>query len=264
MKVNENEILIEAKGLTKSYSGILALDNVSIHLKKAERLGIIGANGSGKTTLLNGLCQYINVDYGEIKINGIPVKKSFPVNFNSENGLYRSFQHVRNWENMTVYENILIAGNHSWRETFWNSMVRRKKVLKVEKELWKQAAILFEYFGLKDLVVKENKKVTDLSIGEQKVIELVRIFISNPKVLLLDEPSVGLNGHLNSVLSEHLKELKNRGVGILFVTHDMEFLRNNADHVYFMHQGKIIYDGSANEVLKNEIVINSYLGDVKN
>jgi branched-chain amino acid transport system ATP-binding protein len=261
---NITNVLIETRNVSKRFNGTLALDNVSIRLEKGKRLGIIGGNGSGKTTLLNVLCRLIEPDRGDILLKGKSYKK-INAHHLAQLGIARSFQHSRNWKNMSLSDNLLAAGHNPWRERYWYSFFRRKKFINEERQMWEKASKILEYFEMENMNIQpgnpSDKTADNLSIGEQRLLELIRIFFSEPEVLLLDEPSVGLNPRKCQLLTAFLKKLAEKDKGILIIAHDLDFLRKNTDFIYFMNQGRILSQGTVDEILKKKQVLEAYLGN---
>lgn len=261
---NGKDILIETRNVCIRFNGTLALDNISIRLEKGKRLGIIGVNGSGKTTLLNALCRFIEPDSGDIFLRGESYK-NVKAHQLAQFGIARSFQHSRNWKNMSLVDNILVAGDNRWREGYWYSFVKRKKFIQAERQMWEKAAGILEFFGMENIKCQSgnavDKRAGNLSIGEQRLLELIRLFFSEPEILLLDEPSVGLNPPKCQLLTVYLKKLSLEGNGVLIIAHDLDFLRKNTDFIYFMNQGRILAEGTVDEILKKKEVLEAYLGN---
>lgn len=251
--------LLEAVEISKHFDGICALDRVSFQLKRGEILGLIGANGSGKTTLLNILSRLIDHDGGVIFFENEPYNELSPEALASR-GIGRSFQHTHNWKRMSVKDNVLLTGREWWRENIWYSFLNRKKIALIEQSILNRAVTLFDYFEIDTRTSIDIREAGELSLGEQRILELIRLFIFEPIVLLLDEPSVDLNPRLCNLLGGYLDQLATGGRSILLISHNLNFLKKNATRLIAMNQGKIVAEGKVDDVLRNEKVLEAYLG----
>lgn len=237
-----NETLLETIALTKRFNGIVAVDNVSLKLRKGEIIGIMGENGSGKTTLLNLLCRFTNSDSGELFINGSSYTNIKPYKL-SKLQIGRSFQRIRNWNNLSICDNLFI--NSTNKQTgFINSLLKFKNIKYNEVVIKEKIRLMAECLDLEDQMksklFNKNILVSDLSLGEQKLIELIRLFISEPQILLLDEPSVAINEHIIKNIINYLNSRIEKGIGALIISHDEYFLKSFAGKILYMSEGKIL------------------------
>lgn len=246
--------LLEAKSVTKYFGGVKALDDVSFRLVAGTRVGLIGPNGAGKTTLLNALSRLIEIDGGDLFVRGASYRHTKPDHLRRL-GIARSFQHVRNWQNLSVRDNLLVGRTASWQETLWASLFRRSSIATAENNLWDSVRSYLSEFEIED----EEMITNQLSLGQQRVLELIRIFIADVDVFLLDEPSVGLASHAIKRLSDHLVRLKKQGKAILIVSHDLTFLRENSDLLIAMSSGRILAYGDLEEVIGEQQVRDAYV-----
>lgn len=254
-------ILLETREVTKQFGGVIALDKVSFQLPAGMRIGIIGPNGAGKTSLLNALSRLVEIDTGDLLIRGKSYRHAKP-NQLVALGIARSFQHVRNWHNMDIRDNVLTAGREKWRETLWTGLFRRGQINKAEENLWNRACELFRYFNLETEILSDGGRyrlASELSIGQQRVLELVRVFLLDTDVLLLDEPSVGLSSETCERLSEYLFHQVLNGKGVIIVSHDLPFLHENVDKLIVMSEGRIIAYGDPMDVIGKSQVKEAYL-----
>lgn len=243
-----NNILIEARNISKSFAGVTALDDVSIQVRAGERVGLVGSNGSGKTTLLNVLSRFVDIDAGDILLEGKTYRNSDPANL-ATRGVVRTFQYTKNWINMDVRENLLVDVGNSWPERLIQSLFAWKRIRNHESALWRDAGSMLERFGihLDELLDNQGglKLVKDISLGQRRIVELVRAFLMKPKVLLLDEPSVGLDEHAYSFLEDYLERLASAGSAILLVSHDKQFVGKNVNRMIIMHEGRKLLEEQA-------------------
>lgn len=241
MKLNK-EILLKSVSLTKHFNGILAVDNVSLELKKSEIIGIMGANGSGKTSFINLLCRFIDPDSGELYIKGKSYENIKPHDL-FRFRVSRSFQHIHNWKNLSLYDNLSInAVDHN--SNFIKFLFKTKVVKESEKSLREKIVYISKLLAVEDHLTNKlfdnSSIVSNLSLGEQKIIELLRIFISEPQILLLDEPSVALNDKILNNLISYLKLLVQKGMGTIIISHDENFLRACTSNIFIMSEGKLL------------------------
>ena len=242
--------LLETKKLTKEFSGLVALQNVSIQLNEAEILGVIGPNGAGKTTLFNLLTGIFPPTHGEIffqdkKINGF---KSFQI---ALAGIGRTFQIVRPFGELTVLRNLLVAYGHRFypKLSVFSSASKRRHVEQVEE--------ILEWVGLSD---RKNELAKNLPLGLKKRLEIARALALEPKVILLDEPSAGLVHEESVQLMELIRSIRGRGTTPVLIEHNMHVVMNLCDRLVVLDHGEEIARGLPEEIRANPVVIEAYLG----
>lgn len=243
-------IILEIKNLIKKFGGICAVNNLSLKIKKGEIVGLVGPNGSGKTTLINLLTGILEIDSGEIIINGeITISKIKPYQV-SFYGLTRTFQNVSLFEQMTVLDNILVVLTE--RSVFASLFERHSKYhYKIAKDILQKL----------NLWEKRNQLVVGLSYGQRKLLEIGRALAMKAEIYLFDEPFAGLFPEMRKIVSKIIKELKQENKTIILIEHDMGLIRELCDYIFVMDEGKLLAEGKPEEVLEKREVIEAYLGE---
>ena len=242
--------MIEVRGASKAFGGILANDTINLDVPVGRITGLIGPNGSGKTTLLNSIVGYHPIDEGSIKFEGLEIS-DMHVQEIARLGLLRTFQQTRIYSKMNCVDNMLISAPHR-TETF-RSMFRA-----YPHDLTEKAESLLEFVGL---YAKRRLISGDLSFGQQKLLEFAMALMNEPKLLLLDEPTAGINPTLINGLIDHLHHAATElGVTLFVIEHNMPVIMNLADNIYCLANGKLLAHGSPEEIKNDERVINAYLG----
>ena len=254
-----SEILLSAKNLSVRFGGVLAVNNVSFDVKKGEVFTLIGPNGAGKTTVFNLISRIYTPTTGEIDFEGVKLTDQPPHKIASL-GIARTFQNIELFENASVLHNLLI-GRHTHRKTgLWQDLLFTPKVRKTEMETRERAERVIE---LLDLQHHRDSHVAGLPYGVRKVVELGRALCTEPKLLLLDEPSSGLNVEETDDMAFWISDIKNElGITVLMVEHDMSLVSKVSDRVLAMNQGEVLALGTPREVQNDPGVIEAYLGTV--
>ncbi len=241
--------LLEAKGVSKAFGGIRALEACSITVEQGSITGLIGPNGSGKTTLFNVMTGYEQVDAGQVLFEGRSITNVTPDKV-FRLGVGRTFQLTRVFPRLTVLENMHVAaqrGNLRGLLSRWSSSHEQQRAME-----------LLDFVGLTRL---KNLAAGNLSYGQKKLLEFAYILIAEPQVILLDEPAGGINPTMINYLTERIRTLNQRGVTFLIVEHNMEFVMGLCDRIMVMHRGTKIAEGAPEEVRANPEVLEAYLGD---
>jgi branched-chain amino acid transport system permease protein len=251
-----SEVLLTVKGLAKHFGGLKAVDGVDMEVRRGEIQALIGPNGSGKTTILNMLSGLYIPTAGEISLGGTAIAGEKPHIITSL-GMARTFQNIRLFGELTVLENVLIGRHCYSRAGLITSILHLPSQKSEEAGIRAKALEMLEFVGLKG---KEFAQANSLPYGQQRLLELARALASDPQLLLLDEPAAGLNAAETAALVELLFQICSRGVTILLVEHDMNLVMNVSDHITVLNFGRKIAEGAAEEIEKNQEVIDAYLG----
>ena len=255
------EISVHISGLTHNFGGLRAIDNISFDIKQGELVGLIGPNGCGKSTTFNCISGLIKPTSGEIEILGKSTNNLRSDQINNL-GITRTFQHTRLWKEMTVIENILVPPNKQLAPNPFLSLFRpnsRKK----ERERINKA---YEILDSLEISHVAHNLAGNLSGGQSKLVDIARALMGSPKILLLDEPVAGVASVLADKIFHNLINLVNEtGISILVIELNMDFiLRFGVDKIIVMDSGKILMEGTSDEVRSNKSVIDAYLGSSVN
>lgn len=248
--------LLKVNNLYKSFGGLVAVSNISLKVNKGQIVSIIGPNGAGKTTVFNLLSGFYTADKGEIIFDGKLVNGNKTYDFASK-GMVRTFQNLRLFRSMSVLENVLIGRQHVTHYSPFQIMFNTRKKRSMEQEDREIAAALVAEMGMQDVL---NVRCDGLPYGQQKKLEIVRALASQPKLLLLDEPAAGLNPQESDELAEFIYSLRDRGITILLIEHDMSLIMEISDYIYVMNHGEMLCEGTSDVVMNDEQVIEAYIG----
>lgn len=249
-------VLLDVRALSKEFDGLRALDGVSFAAEGGEILGIIGPNGAGKTTLLNVINGFLAPQGGRVIFQGLDVTQKNPHEM-ARLGLGRTFQLINLFKGMTVIENVMVGGHLKGRSGILMGGFNLGRPRREEAMIRHAAMRSLEFLGL---VGRAYDMVENLSFGEQKLVELARALAMEPELLLLDEPAAGLNSAETEMLSEILRRIRERGITIVLVEHNMSLVMSLSDLVFVLDFGREIALGTPEEVSRNEEVIRAYLG----
>lgn len=226
-------------GVSRSFGGVAAVQDVSLTVPPGSLIGLVGANGAGKTTLMNLVCGVETVDAGTITLDGQELHDRMPYEVASR-GVARTFQVPRLVDEMTVLENVIVGGDALSRRVFRKSAVTERLRTQQAMEALKRA----------DLAHFAHRSVVTLGTGERKYVELVRALAWNPSVLLMDEPAVGLADHEIDRLERWLRELREQGAAVLLIDHNLDFVDRLVNYVFVMKEGRVTEEGHPTELLK--------------
>jgi len=250
-------MLLSAKGLSKSFGGIRAVNNAYLDVPQGSITGLIGPNGAGKTTLFNLLSNFIRPDKGEVFLDGQPIHQLPPYQI-ALKGCVRTFQVARVLSRLTVLENMLLASPGQTGENFLKVWFQGAKIRQQEQENRAKALDILDSIGLGE---KAQDYAGALSGGQRKLLEIGRALMTKPKLILLDEPAAGVNPTLIAQISDHIIEWNRQGITFLIIEHNMDVIMSLCHHVWVLAEGTNLADCIPSEIQKNERVLKAYLGD---
>lgn len=250
-------VLLEVKNLNKSFGGVHAVNNVSFTLNSGIIKAIIGPNGAGKTTLFNIISGILKANSGRVSFKGEDITGLNPHEI-AERGIVRTFQNIKLAGHMSVLDNVMIGRHSKTRAGFFAAALSLPWTIKEEARTKEVCMEIMEMFSLTDLA---NEEVSNLPFGKQRAVEFARALAADPELLLLDEPASGLNIYETEELAEVIERIKNKGITILLVEHDMSLVMDISDEILVLNFGKEVASGLPEKVQKNPEVINIYLGE---
>ncbi len=250
--------MLEVRNLSMRFGGLLAVDQVSLDVQEREIVSIIGPNGAGKTTVFNCMSGFYRPTGGKILFEGkeIQGKPDYRI---SRLGLVRTFQHVRLFSKMTVVENLLVAQHRHLNTNLIAGLLKSPSYRQREQQALDRAAYWLERVGLLDMA---NREAGNLAYGQQRRLEIARCMVTEPKLLMLDEPAAGLNPAETRDLNQLIIGLKeDYNVSVVLIEHDMSLVMEISDRINVINQGRPLASGTPDEVRQNEDVIKAYLGE---
>ncbi len=252
----KNDIILETKKLTKRFGGLIAVNQFDLEVTKGKISSIIGPNGAGKTTVFNVITSIYQPDDGEYYFKGEKLFGLKPHQILTK-GIARTFQNIRLFPNMTCLENVM-AGQHARSDSgIWHSIFRAPSQMKEEKKIREISEMRLEQVGLSGY---KHELAKNIAYGSQRMLEIARALASNPSLLILDEPSSGLNDKETEDLMGFLDNLLIDDLTLLLIEHDMNVVMGISDWVTVMDEGKKIAEGKPKEIYHNPTVIEAYLG----
>jgi branched-chain amino acid transport system ATP-binding protein len=243
-------------GIAKNFGGLQVLDDITLEIPDRGILGLIGPNGAGKTTLFNLISGLFTPSRGTIEFDGCKINGMAPYKITRQ-GVARTFQNIRIFREMSVIENVLVALSEKPNRgvaSLWSPLGLGRQV-----EAFERAAAL-EFLARVGLADKAQRFAGTLSYGEQRRLEIARALATQPKLLLLDEPAAGMNRMEKQLLMEEIIALESSGLSLLIIEHDMRFIMGLCRHIAVLNFGRLIAQGTPEEIRTNEAVIEAYLG----
>lgn len=248
--------LLQVSGLSKAFGGVQAVHNVSFSVDAGVVYSVIGPNGAGKTTLFNLISGIYTPDQGSIRLNGDPIEGKPPMVL-AQRGVARTFQNLQLCMNMSALENVMVGAHLRLDRNPLKAVMRLPALRRRDALLADEAASLMAFVGLEEHI---HAEADSLAYGMLKRLEIARALALKPRLLFLDEPAAGLNPRETEGVAELIREVSNSGVTVILVEHDMKMVMSLSDRILVMDYGKILAEGTADQVRQNPDVIAAYLG----
>lgn len=250
------EPVLSCTGLSRDFGPFRAVDDVTLKFRAGAITGLIGPNGAGKSTLFNLLTGTLRPSAGRVVLQGRDVTGQSPDRMFAA-GLGRTFQLPRPFARMSVLENLMLAPLAQVGERLTGPFLRRARMREQEEAIRARALEVLEFVTLTPLA---DHPAGQISGGQMKLLELARILMGDPSVILLDEPAAGVNPSLTALLIERIEELNRRGKSFVIIEHDMDFIMRHCDPVIALAQGRVVFEGTAAEAQANPVLLDAYLG----
>lgn len=248
--------MLEARGLVRRFGGVVAVNEVSLEIATGALHGLIGPNGAGKSTLFNLVTGNLRPEAGSILLNGTRIDGLAPAR-RARLGIAIAFQAVRLFRGMTVLENVMVGAHSTTRHGVWEAALRLPRHRREEPLIREQAAAALERIGLSDLA---GRPAESLPLGSQRSVQVARALCARPRLLLLDEPASGLRGAERESLAVLIESLREEGLTMLLVEHDVAFVTRLAGEITVLDRGRVIARGTPDQVRADPAVIAAYLG----
>lgn len=250
--------LLETKKLTRAFGGVVAVQNVDFTCESGMITGLIGPNGAGKTTLFNNITGLDKPTSGDVffmgeKITGLPAYKI------ARRGIARTFQNIRLFKELTVLENVLL-GLHFGTGSSFRAYAAMNSFVLLEKEKKQMLSKAYKWLDFMNLRSVSNELAKNLPYGLQRELEIARALATEPKLLFLDEPAAGMNPHETAALIETIKRIRQEGISVVLIEHDMKLVMTVCDTITVLNYGMRIASGTPDEIKHNKAVIEAYLG----
>jgi branched-chain amino acid transport system ATP-binding protein len=252
-------VILKVRNLLLTFGGVTAVDGLNMTVHDGEILSVIGPNGAGKTSVFNCISGFYRPDSGTIEFLGRDITKTRPSKI-TKMGLARTFQNLRLFRDMSVLDNVKTGAHSRTKQHWFDAFIHTPNYRRTEKAIEDHARGWLEFVGF---VGDENVYVTQLPYGEQRRVEIARALNTSPKVLLLDEPAAGLNHSEKQTLIELIRKIRDLGLTIVLIEHDMGLVMQVSERILVLNYGKELADGTPDEIRANPEVIEAYLGSEK-
>ena len=253
---NNSTPLLQLEKVGINFGGLRAVDDLNLNVRKGDVVGLIGPNGAGKTTVFNLITGVYKPTDGIIRWKGEQISGLPPYKI-AQRRILRTFQTIRLFTGMSVLENVLAGQHMETRQTWWSSLLSLPSQRREEKVLRKDCMEILERLNLADIA---HEEATSLPYGIQRRVELARTLAAKPELLILDEPAAGLNDSESVELNKTILSIRDQGITVLLVEHDMNVVMNVTDHICVINFGRKIAEGGPEEIRNNQQVIEAYLG----
>lgn len=249
--------LLEVKDLAVSFGGIKAVDGLSFSVHEGEIVSVIGPNGAGKTSAFNCISGFYRPNQGSVVFDGEPITRRKP-SYITQKGMARTFQNVRLFKEMSVLENVKTGMHAHLGQNVFDAMLHTPRYKRSEAQCTEDARGWLDFVGFR---ADDELLVTQLPYGEQRRVEIARALATQPKLLLLDEPGAGLNHNEKNELMGLIRKIRELGVGIVLIEHDMGLVMQISERIVVLNYGKEIADGAPEQIKNDPVVIGAYLGE---
>ena len=249
--------ILEVKDLAVSFGGIKAVNGLTFSVHEGEIVSVIGPNGAGKTSAFNCISGFYRPNQGSVVFDGSPITRNKPSRI-TQLGMARTFQNVRLFKEMTVLENVKTGMHTRLKQNVFDAMLHTPRYRRSEAQCTEDARGWLDFVGFR---ADDELLVTQLPYGEQRRVEIARALATQPKLLLLDEPAAGLNHNEKQELMELIRKIRNLGVGIVLIEHDMGLVMEISERIVVLNYGKEIADGPPEQIKNDPAVIAAYLGE---
>ena len=249
--------ILEVKDLAVSFGGIKAVNGLTFSVHEGEIVSVIGPNGAGKTSAFNCISGFYRPNQGSVVFDGSPITRNKPSRI-TQLGMARTFQNVRLFKEMTVLENVKTGMHTRLKQNVFDAMLHTPRYRRSEAQCTEDARGWLDFVGFR---ADDELLVTQLPYGEQRRVEIARALATQPKLLLLDEPAAGLNHNEKQELIELIRKIRNLGVGIVLIEHDMGLVMEISERIVVLNYGKEIADGTPEQIKNDPAVIAAYLGE---